>query len=86
MPTSHGSKVWYQSFHRLQEYPGGKVTVEVVKEDKTSFGDLADFSILFTSLSLFSIPVSLFPLLSPPFIHLKHQGKVSVDLAEVAWR
>ncbi|CAK9069436.1 unnamed protein product [Durusdinium trenchii] len=30
--------VWYQSFHRLLEYPGGKVTVEVIQEDKTSLG------------------------------------------------
>lgn len=30
--------VWYQSFHRLLEYPGGKVSVEVFKEDKQSLG------------------------------------------------
>ncbi|CAE7785650.1 unnamed protein product, partial [Symbiodinium pilosum] len=30
--------VWYQSFHRLLEYPGGTVSVEVSKEDKTSLG------------------------------------------------
>ena len=52
------TQVWYQSFHRLLEYPGrdksgtfeffhervlpgGKVTVDVTKEDKTSLGDLA---------------------------------------------
>jgi len=30
--------VWYQSFHRLLEYPGGSVSVEVMKEDKTVLG------------------------------------------------
>lgn len=33
--------VWYQAFHRLLEYPGGKVTIEVIKEDKTSLGKVS---------------------------------------------
>ncbi|OLQ04097.1 hypothetical protein AK812_SmicGene12886 [Symbiodinium microadriaticum] len=33
--------VWYQAFHRLLEYPGGVVSVEVSKEDKTSLGKVS---------------------------------------------
>lgn len=30
--------VWHQAFHRMMEYPGGTVTVQVMKEDRSSMG------------------------------------------------